>query len=100
MAAYHEGKVVGIISLRNDKHISLLFVDRNYHRRGIGRALILALAEYARKEMGQNMLTVNASPYGVEFYHRLGFKDLGSERQQDGIIYTPMVLEFGDISGR
>lgn len=100
MAAYHEGKVVGIISLRNDKHISLLFVDRNYHRRGIGRALILALAEYARKEMGQNMLTVNASPYGVKFYHRLGFKDLGSERQQDGIIYTPMVLEFGDISGR
>ena len=94
MGAYHGKQMVGIVSLRNDRHISLLFVDKNYHRRGIGRALISALAEYAKKEMGQKLLTVNASPYGVEFYHRLGFKDLGPERQQDGIIFTPMVLDF------
>lgn len=92
MAAYDGAKIVGIISLRNENHISLLFVDKNYHKRGIGRALVLALAEYACAEMGQNRLTVNASPYGVEFYHRLGFKDTASQRQQNGIIITPMEL--------
>ena len=92
MAAYDGPKLVGIISLRNKSHISLLFVDRNYHKRGIGRALVLAMADYARAEMGQKKLTVNASPYGVGFYHRLGFFDLGPEKQQDGIIITPMML--------
>lgn len=94
MAAYEGSKLIGMISMRNERHISLLFVDRDYHRRGIGRALVLALAAYAQKEMGQKQLTVNASPYGVEFYHRLGFFDLGPQKQQDGIIFTPMLLNL------
>ena len=94
MGAFFSGKLVGMISLRNKTHISLLFVDGDYHRRGIGRALISFLSEYVRKEEGLNRLTVNASPYGVGFYHRLGFRDLGPEKQQDGIIFTPMLLEF------
>ena len=83
-----------MISLRNQTHISLLFVDGRYHKRGIGRALIMSLASYVKEQNGQKRLTVNASPYGVGFYHRLGFRDLGSEKQQDGIIFTPMVLEL------
>ncbi|MBO5057744.1 MAG: GNAT family N-acetyltransferase [Lachnospiraceae bacterium] len=94
MAAFSDGRMVGVISLRNETHISLLFVDGHYHRRGIGRALILALAEYVKTEIGKKRLTVNASPYGVGFYHRLGFQDLGPERQQDGIIFTPMFLNI------
>lgn len=94
MAAYHEGKMVGMISLRNETHISLLFVDKLYHRRGIGSALVLALSEYVKVEMGKNKLTVNASPYGVSFYHRLGFSDISCEKQQDGIIFTPMFLNI------
>ena len=94
MCAYDRGKMVGMITLRNEVHISLLFVDRNYHKRGIGRALILALADYVKTEMGQKKLTVNASPYGVGFYHRLGFSDLSEEKMQSGIIYTPMVWNF------
>lgn len=94
MAAYHEGKMVGMISLRNETHISLLFVDKLYHRRGIGRALVQALSEYVKVEIGKNKLTVNASPYGVSFYHRLGFLDISCEKQQDGIIFTPMFLNI------
>jgi len=33
---------------------------------------------------------VFASPYGVPFYHKIGFKDVGKETRKDGIIYTPM----------
>lgn len=94
MAAYDGAKLVGMISMRNEKHISLLFVDSDYHMRGIGRALVSALAEYVKEEMGHRQLTVNAAPYGVEFYHRLGFFDLGPQKQQDGIIFTPMLLNL------
>lgn len=97
LGAFLNGKIVGMISLRNKTHISLLFVDGGFHRRGIGRALISALSGYVKDEIGQDKLTVNSSPYGVDFYHRLGFRDIGPEKQQDGIIYTPMFLKFKDM---
>lgn len=96
MGAFLGGKIVGMISLRNKTHISLLFVDKYYHRRGIGRALVSSLFSYVKAEEGQNRITVNASPYGVDFYHRLGFRDIEPEKQQDGIIFTPMFLNVED----
>ncbi len=90
MTAWDGRRMVGMITLRNQMHISLLFVDRDYHRRGIGRALIERMAGYVKDELGKGRMTVNSSPYGVPFYHQVGFRDLGSERCQDGIRYTPM----------
>lgn len=83
-------KIVGMITLRDNAHISLLFVDEEYHRRGIGRGLIQYLANYLLTEVQASRVTVNSSPYGVGFYHRLGFRDLRPQEQRDGITYTPM----------
>lgn len=85
-------KMVGMITVRNNSHISLLFVDAAYHRKGIGRALMNKLCSYLKLELGVNRVTVNASPFGVGFYHRLGFCDLNHELTADGIRYTPMEL--------
>lgn len=88
--ACENGKVVGMISLRNETHISLLFVDAAYHRHGVGRALIEYVSDYVLNEEGFIRITVNAAPYAVGFYHKLGFRDLGEEQTSDGIRYTPM----------
>lgn len=85
-------QMIGMISMRGEGHISLLFVDKRYHRRGVGRALIQHLETYLLSEMGIGKMTVNASPYGEAFYQKLGFQDIGPKTQQDGIIYTPMEL--------
>lgn len=90
--ALERRKIVGMITLRDSTHISLLFVDSAYHRKGIGRALIKYLKDYLLTEVGAGRMTVNASPYGVGFYHKIGFRDLGSEEVRDGIIYTPMEI--------
>lgn len=88
--ALDQHKIVGMITLRDSTHISLLFVDAAYHRKGIGRALIKYLTNYLLAEVGAYRVTVNASPYGVGFYHKIGFRDLSPEEVRDGIIYTPM----------
>ena len=87
--AVKEEKIIGLISLRSGNHISLLFVDE-YHRKGVGSALIKYLQEYMLSNTEYLKMTVNAAPYGVPFYHKLGFYDIGSEIRKEGIIYTPM----------
>ncbi|MCR5717385.1 MAG: GNAT family N-acetyltransferase [Lachnospiraceae bacterium] len=81
--------IVGMITLRNTNHISLLFVDEAYHHRGIGTALIEYACEYLRGEH-QWKITIDAAPYAVDFYHRLGFRDMSEEKLAEGIRYTPM----------
>ena len=90
--AYDGSKLIGMISLRNETHISLLFVDEKYHKQGVGRMLMKYLCEYVLKEEGHNKLTVNAAPYAIGFYHKLGFYDTGDVETSEGITYTPMEL--------
>lgn len=95
-----EEKIVGVITLRDGNHISLLFVDDQYHRQGIGTQLIAYLADYLKHEVGKYFMTVNASPYGLPFYRSIGFKDMGPEVRERGIVYTPMrlVLDGKELS--
>lgn len=85
-------KVIGMITVRNKNHISLLFVDEHYHYHGIGRKLIYQVRDYIKTELKLDSVTVNSSPYAVEFYHRLGFKDEGGVQENDGVYSTPMRL--------
>lgn len=93
-AAFDGDKMVGMISLRNQTHISLLFVDEKYHRMGVGRRLIEYICDYVLREEGHDHVTVNAAPYAVGFYHRVGFHDTHDEEMSEGIRYTPMVRVF------
>lgn len=91
--AFYRGEIVGVVSLRNKEHVSLLFVDEAFHKMGIGRKLINQMQRVA-KDMGCYRLTVNASPYAVGFYHKVGFVDTNIEQKKDGIRYTPMSWIF------
>ena len=92
--AMDSDRYVGMLSLRERKHISLLFVDEEYHRHGIASALLNYVRRYALTEEGIDSLTVNSSPYAVGFYHKKGFKDIDGETTKDGIRYTPMELKL------
>ncbi len=86
--AYLGGELVGVIAMRSSSsHIALFFVEGAYHRQGVGRALFEAARAYSA---GQT-ISVNASPYAVKAYLRLGFMPVGPEQYTDGVRYTPMV---------
>lgn len=91
--ATYDDEIIGMISLRSRKHISLLFVDGKFHKKGVGRDLIYAAAEEILSN-GLHEATVNASPYGVEFYRKVGFVGLGDEYVESGMRVTPMKWEF------
>ncbi|MCR5102364.1 MAG: GNAT family N-acetyltransferase [Butyrivibrio sp.] len=95
--AYDNNELIGMLSLRERKHISLLFVDSRYHKKGIGSSLISFVKDYCLNEEGVSTLTVNSSPYATGFYHRLGFINLEDEISTDGIRYTPMKLMLSEV---
>ena len=85
-----EGEIVGIASLRGERHISLLFVDERFHRQGIGTALLAFLQKDVIRN-GNCVMSVNAAPYGVPFYEKIGFTATSDLQMADGITFVPMI---------
>ncbi|MCL2020112.1 MAG: GNAT family N-acetyltransferase [Oscillospiraceae bacterium] len=90
-ACYQAGKIVGVIATRDRTHISLLFTDKKYHKKGIAKYLFNHLLNEFKNETSAKQITVNSSPYAVEIYRRLGFEKTGEQQEKNGIISTPMV---------
>lgn len=88
---FHGNTPVGVLALRNTTHISLLFVKKSFHKRGIAKELLkLSVTDLMHDSPGTKELTVNSSPYAVEIYERMGFTATDNMREKSGIIYMPM----------
>ncbi|MCL2055684.1 MAG: GNAT family N-acetyltransferase [Oscillospiraceae bacterium] len=83
-------RIIGVIRARQPCHINLLFVKKEYHRKGIARALFGVMKEHYKQAGSYSEVTVNSSRYAVEAYRRLGFVETDTEQMSDGIRYTPM----------
>ena len=91
---FDNGKIIGMISTKPPAHVSLLFVDKQFHRQGIARALYQKVVAYYSKIDDCSEITVNSSLYAVEIYKRLGFVATDTERQKNGIRFVPMKHKF------
>ena len=87
--AYCGKRLIGVGALREARHISLLFVRREMHRKGAGTALMREMFACCAGA-GETRVTVHAAPYGEPFYRALGFSPTAPEQCQDGITYIPM----------
>ena len=70
----------------NNKYIILtVFTHLEYQNKGIGKALIKKIDEYA-EELGAEELIIPASVYGLEFYRKCGydFYNGNSTQNEDG----------------
>ena len=87
--------LVGMIAVKDFIHISLLFVDKQYHKQGIARSLFDNIIKICKeKNPSLKTITVNSSPYAVKVYHKFGFFDISSEQVVDGIRFVPMELKL------
>ena len=95
LVAMGGGRPAGVIELRDNDHVSLLFVDAGHQRHGIARELLeRALAVARPAKPGLERVTVNSSRYGVPAYERLGFRQTGPERTVNGIVFIPMAHQL------
>lgn len=84
--AVEEGRIVGAAHFRGEAHLSMLFVDPDRQRQGIGRRLL----ELATITLPGREITVHASPNAVGAYQVFGFVSDGPEIEESGIRFVPM----------
>jgi GNAT superfamily N-acetyltransferase len=88
-----EGVIAGMIEVREMRHVSMLFVDKTFHKRGIGKELFKAALDRIKSESRPpKKVTVHSSRYAVPFYESLGFVRSDEEKIIHGVIHIPMAL--------
>ena len=98
MVAECEGRILGMIEIKGENHISMLYVDKDFHHNGIARNLIKkALEEISENNRNPKDITVNSSRYAVPFYESLGFIQYEDEKSVYGVIHTPMLLSVDNV---
>lgn len=88
-----DGSAAGMAAVTNlfnrkEIHLSLAFVKGEFHRKGVGRALLSRITE----DFPRRNISVNAAPPGYEFYKAMGFTPTAMENMVDGLIFTPMLF--------
>ena len=95
MVAEVGGRLAGITEIRDCNHVALLFVGKQFHRRGIARGLFDRAVKQARVTRPDvERMTMNSSRYGVAAYEKLGFRQTGPERSVNGIVFVPMAMRL------
>ena len=84
--AFEKTKIIGTITLIND-YIGTVFVNPEFHHKGIGKKLMESIENLAREKRIKN-LRLESSINAVDFYEKLGYKK-GVETQSEeyGVTY-------------
>ena len=99
LVAARGGELVGMIEMRQNNHVALLFVDKRAQGHGIARGLLDHALAAARSKMPElERVTVNSSRYGVPAYEKLGFRQTGHERAVNGIVFIPMAKRLEGVA--
>jgi GNAT superfamily N-acetyltransferase len=89
--AKYDSEIIGLLEIKNNDHISLFFIKKEFHGKGIGRILF----EYYLRILKQNnydikIVSVNSSIFAENIYSKLGFRKINEIQEKNGIKYLPM----------
>jgi predicted GNAT family N-acyltransferase len=86
-------KIIGVIEIRENNRISLLFVDKEYQGQGVAKRLFdESLKEIIQRDPNLDKFYVHASPYSIPIYKKMGFIETDNMKEKNGIKYLPMEM--------
>ena len=93
-----DGGLAGAAALRHDNHLFHLFVSPAWQRQRVATQLWREVMQYAKQQgRGGRPFSVNATPYAVPFYERMGFKVSGDRVETRGIAFIPMTRDVVSV---
>ena len=95
LVAENAGNIVGVVEVKKRRHISMLYVEKAYHNKGIATELLNAALDYILTAAPKTKeVTVNSSQYAAPFYEKAGFVKTEGEKVIHGILHVPMTLQL------
>jgi len=98
LVALDQGQLVGVLGVRDNRHLVHLFVAEPYQRRGIACTLWYRAKSEALAAEAEVEISVRSSVYATAVYERFGFAVCGPRVEDVGVTYVPMrqVIRRGD----
>lgn len=87
--AEENNKIVGVLGIKQGNHLFHCFVDKNHHRKHLGKKLWQHWFADAKPER----VTVNSSRFAIKFYQSLGFSSNNEIFEKNGVTCYPMVYK-------
>jgi predicted GNAT family N-acyltransferase len=91
-------EIIGILEIRNRDHISLFFVKKEFHGKGIGKKLFDNYIKELKQENVIKTINANSSFFAERIYSKMGFIKTDEIQERDGIKYMPMEYELMSLS--
>jgi len=88
LVAEQRTDIVGVVELKEGRHLAMLFVDPACQGQGIGHALFQAVLPWLRAPA----MSVRASLNAVATYQRYGFVLDGEVGEFNGLVYQPLTF--------
>lgn len=82
LKALDQETIVGVVLVKNFWNLCSLFVAPEYHRQGIGRALMMAAIDECKDKSDKQAIYLNAAPNAISFYQAIGFVPRESKQSQ------------------
>ncbi|MDZ7903513.1 MAG: GNAT family N-acetyltransferase [Rheinheimera sp.] len=95
--AFKDGTLMGVVGLRERRHLFHLFIAANAQRTGLGQKMWYLAWRQAIADGSDGHFTVNSAVHAVEFYKKLGFAATEGPRDRAGVVDIPMVGYFPAI---
>jgi GNAT superfamily N-acetyltransferase len=90
-----ENQTVGVVEVRDNSHIALLFVKKSYQKMGIATKLLREAIKVCKdKNPSIKKITVYSSPNAYAAYKRFGFKGEKNIITANGMKYIPLEFEL------
>jgi GNAT superfamily N-acetyltransferase len=91
--AHLDSSLVGIVAVRDHRHLYHLFIAREFQGKGFARQLWEFAKANSIASGHQGVFTVNSSLNAVPVYQRYGFAITGTVVEANGVVFQPMQLD-------
>ena len=86
--------LVGVVGVKENRHLYHLFVDENHQRQGIASKLWRIASKACLDEGNPGVFTVSSSTYAKAVYEHLGFVAESGPQNKSDVIVIPMKLSI------
>ncbi|HYE36463.1 GNAT family N-acetyltransferase [Methylocaldum sp.] len=92
--AEENGELVGVVAVRDNRHLYHLFVSERFQGKGLAKRLWEVAKAASIGSGNPGVFTVNSSRYAVGVYEKFGFVRQSEAIDVSGVICIPMKLEL------